>query len=156
MGSVRLWVFTPDADNICLPIANTLISHLDSIGINGFNSGMIPKKRANLFLLLFLIDDLIQLNGELWLFLLNSWVLRSLLLHYYSLAACMCTWVGRRSALFSKVQVILHAILAQWMSKFVHSESCARRKSFYLLSRFFNYLHEHCWSVLVWVVWYAR
>ena len=156
MASVWLWVFTPNAVNICLLISNTLVSHLDSICINGLNSRLIPMKRANLLLLFVLIEYLIQLDSKLWLFLLSSRVLWSLFLHYDSLAASMCTWVWRRSALFPKVHIVLKTVLAERISKPVHSDSCAWWKGFYLLSGFFNYLHEHCWSVVVWVVWWVR
>ena len=72
MASVRLRIFTTNAVNVCLPITDTLVSHPDPIGINCLNSRLIAMDRANLLLLLALIDDLIQLDSELWFFLLNS------------------------------------------------------------------------------------
>jgi hypothetical protein len=72
VASVWLWVFTPNAVNICLLVANTLVSHLNSIGINSLNSRLIPMKRPNLLLLFVLIEYLIQLDSKLRLFLLNS------------------------------------------------------------------------------------
>ena len=71
MASVRLRIFTPNAVNVSLPITDTLVSHPEPISINRLNSRLIAKDLSNL-LVLALIDDLIQLNSELWFFLLNS------------------------------------------------------------------------------------